>query len=174
MQLIGFSSCRIHVLDLKAKDMGYVLDSTDMYQEGIFFPVVRLYREGVINDDIFNIIRFNSRLPSHTIGDMQAQVSAVRDRRAPGAGARRQVRRRHAAGGDGGDQRPRRAARPRRPAALPKGTWTAVDYVDDDGVDLDQPVKIAVTVTMTDDEMIVDWTDSATDVEGPDQPAPRA
>ena len=84
-ELIGFSSCRVHVLDLMAKDMGYVLDSTDMYQEGIFFPAVRLYREGVINDDIFNIIRFNSRLPSHTIGDIQAEVSAVRHRRAPGA-----------------------------------------------------------------------------------------
>ena len=33
-RLIGFASCRIHVLDLKQKDAGYVLDSTDMYQEG--------------------------------------------------------------------------------------------------------------------------------------------
>ena len=39
--------------------------------------MVRLYREGVINDDIFNIIRFNSRFPSDTIGDLQAEVSAV-------------------------------------------------------------------------------------------------
>ena len=76
-ELIGFSSCRVHVLDLMAKDMGYVLDSTDMFQEGIFFPAVRLYREGVINEDIFNIVKFNSRLPSHTIGDIQAEVSAV-------------------------------------------------------------------------------------------------
>ena len=76
-ELIGFSSCRVHVLDLMAKDMGYVLDSTDMFQEGIFFPAVRLYREGIINDDIFNIVKFNSRLPSHTIGDIQAEVSAV-------------------------------------------------------------------------------------------------
>ena len=56
-ELIGFASCRIHVLDLKQKDIGYVLDSTDMHQEGIFFPVSHLYREGKINDDIFNIIK---------------------------------------------------------------------------------------------------------------------
>ena len=61
--LIGFSSCRVHLLDLKQKDPGYVLDSTDMYQEGIFFPAVKLYSEGKIRDDIFNIIRFNSRMP---------------------------------------------------------------------------------------------------------------
>jgi len=73
--LIGFASCRIHVLDLKQKDAGYVLDSTDMSQEGIFFPVSRLYREGERNDDIFNLIRFNSRMPERTIGDIQAQVS---------------------------------------------------------------------------------------------------
>lgn len=63
-QLVGFASCRCHVLDLKQKDPGYVLDSTDMYQEGIFFPVVKLYREGEINEDIFNIVRFNSGCPA--------------------------------------------------------------------------------------------------------------
>jgi len=35
-----------------------------------------LYREGEVNEDIFNVIRFNSRLPERTIGDLQAQVSA--------------------------------------------------------------------------------------------------
>jgi len=69
--LVGFASCRIHVLDLKQKDPGYVLDSTDMYQEGLFFPATRLYREGEPNDDVFNIIRYNSRLPERTIGDLQ-------------------------------------------------------------------------------------------------------
>ena len=166
-ELIGFSSCRVHVLDLMAKDMGYVLDSTDMYQEGIFFPVVRLYREGVINDDIFNIIRFNSRLPSHTIGDIQAEVSAVVTgvRRAQELCAKFGVDTVQAAMEAINDHGERLALAALR--RMPKGTWSAVDYVDHDGVDLDQPVKIAVTVTVTDDEMIVDWTDSATDVKGP-------
>ena len=75
--LVGFSSCRVHLLDLKQKDAGYVLDSTDMSQEGIFFPCSKIYDQGKICDDIFNIIRFNSRMPERTIGDLQAQVSAV-------------------------------------------------------------------------------------------------
>ena len=45
-RLIGFASCRVHVLDLKQKDPGYVIDSVDMYQEGLFFPGVKLYRAG--------------------------------------------------------------------------------------------------------------------------------
>ena len=76
-ELIGYASVRIHVLDLMQKDAGYVLDSTDMYQEGIFFPGTRLYQGGKQCDDVFNIIRFNSRMPERTIGDLQAQVSAV-------------------------------------------------------------------------------------------------
>src|SRR5262245_24807293 len=166
-QLIGFSSCRVHVLDLMAKDMGYVLDSTDMFQEGIFFPAVRLYREGVINDDIFNIVKFNSRLPSHTIGDIQAEVSAVVTgvRRAQELAAKfgaDTVCAAMQAINDHGERLARAALE-----RMPKGSWSAVDYVDHDGVDLDRPVKLAVTVTVTDDEMIVDWTDSADDVKGP-------
>ena len=166
-RLVGFASCRCHVLDLQQKDPGYVLDSTDMYQEGIFFPVVKLYREGEINEDIFNIVRFNSRLPSHTIGDLQAQVSAVV------TGVRRT---REIADKFGADtltaamdainvhgERLALAALRR----MPKGTWSAEDYMDHDGVDVDRPVKMAVTITITDDEMIVDWTGSDEGVRGP-------
>jgi N-methylhydantoinase B len=166
-RLVGFASCRVHVLDLKQKDPGYVLDSTDMYQEGIFFPVVRLYRQGEIQNDIFNIVRFNSRLPSHTIGDMQAQVSAVI------TGVRRTKEITDKFGADAlveamqaiNDHGERLALAALR--RMPKGTWSAVDYVDHDGVDLDKPVKMAVTITVTDDEMIVDWSESADDVRGP-------
>ncbi|MXY75906.1 MAG: hydantoinase B/oxoprolinase family protein [Acidimicrobiia bacterium] len=166
-RLVGFASCRCHVLDLKQKDPGYVLDSTDMYQEGIFFPVVKLYREGQINEDIFNIVRFNSRMPSHTIGDLQAQVSAV----VTGVRRTREIADKFGvetltAAMDAINVHGERLAR----AALrrmPKGTWSAEDYMDNDGVDLDRQVKMAVTITITDDEMIVDWTRSDEGVRGP-------
>ena len=166
-RLVGFASCRCHVLDLKQKDPGYVLDSTDMYQEGIFFPVVKLYREGEINEDIFNIVRFNSRLPSHTIGDLQAQVSAV----VTGVRRTREIAEKFGvetltAAMDAINVHGERLAL----AALrrmPKGTWSAEDYLDNDGVDLDRPIKMAVTITITDDEMIVDWTESDEGVRGP-------
>ncbi|RZU11405.1 N-methylhydantoinase B [Kribbella rubisoli] len=166
-ELIGFASCRVHVLDLKQKDPGYVLDSTDMYQEGLFFPATKLYREGEANEDIFNVIRFNSRLPERTIGDLQAQVSAcvtgVRRTQAIAAkygvpaltGAMDAIN-------DHGERLARIAL-----AKLTKGTWTAYDFVDSDGVDLDRMVKLNVTVTVTDEEMVIDWTGTDRDVRGP-------
>ncbi|MFG1694419.1 hydantoinase B/oxoprolinase family protein [Nonomuraea sp. NPDC049309] len=166
-ELIGFASCRIHVLDLKQKDPGYVLDSTDMYQEGLFFPCSRLYRRGVQNDDVFNIIRFNSRMPERTIGDIQAQVSAC----VTGVRRTQQIAAKYGAGvltaamdaiNDHGERLARLAL-----AKLPKGTWSAHDFVDSDGIDTDRLIKLNVTVTISDDEMVIDWTGSERDVKGP-------
>ncbi|GAA1017349.1 5-oxoprolinase [Acrocarpospora pleiomorpha] len=166
-ELIGFTSCRIHVLDLKQKDPGYVLDSTDMYQEGLFFPASKLYRGGVQNDDVFNVIRFNSRMPKRTIGDIQAQVSACvtgvrRTQEIAAKYGSETLQRAMGAINDHGERLARLAL-----AKLPKGTWTAHDFVDSDGVDLDRLIKMAVTVTITADEMIIDWTGSDRDVKGP-------
>ncbi|MER7498993.1 hydantoinase B/oxoprolinase family protein [Nonomuraea pusilla] len=166
-RLIGFASCRIHVLDLKQKDPGYVLDSTDMSQEGLFFPATKLYRAGVQNDDVFNIIRFNSRMPERTIGDIQAQVSAC----VTGVRRTQEIAAKYGAGtllaamdaiNDHGEKLARLAL-----AKLPKGTWSAYDFVDSDGVDLDRMIRMQVTVTITDDEMVIDWTGSDRDVRGP-------
>jgi N-methylhydantoinase B len=138
-RLVGLASCRIHVLDLKQKDPGYVLDSTDMSREGLFFPAVRLYAGGVQNDDVFNIVRFNSRMPGRTIGDIQAQVSAC----VTGVRRTQEIAAKYgvdllvdamAAINDHGERLARLAL-----AKLPKGTWTAHDFVDSDGVDLDRP-----------------------------------
>jgi N-methylhydantoinase B len=165
--LIGFASCRVHVLDLKQKDPGYVLDSTDMYQEGLFFPATRLYREGVQDDDVFNIIRFNSRMPERTIGDLQAQVSAC----VTGVRRTQEVAAKYgtetlAAAMDAINDHGERLARLAL-AKLPKGTWTAEDFVDSDGVDTDRMIKLRVTVTVTDEEMVIDWTGSEHGVRGP-------
>lgn len=166
-EVIGFSSCRVHVLDLKQKNAGYVLDSTDAYQEGLVFPASRLYREGEPNDDVLNIIRFNSRMPERTLGDIQAQVSAC------WSGMRRMkdlatkygpdVLREAMADIQAHGERLARLAL----TELPRGTWTAEDVVDSDGIDLDTPLKLKVTVTVTDEEMVIDWTGSETDVKGP-------
>lgn len=166
-QLIGFASVRCHVLDLMQKDAGYVLDSTDMYQEGIFFPATKLYRRGVMVDDPFNIIRFNSRFPERTIGDIQAEVSAC----VTGVRRVKEIASKYGtdvvlgamnAINDHGERLARLGL-----AKLPKGTWTAHDFIDNDGVDLDRMIKMNVTVTITDDEMVIDWTGSDRDVRGP-------
>lgn len=164
---IGFASCRVHLLDLKQRDAGYVLDSTDMAEEGIFFPSVKLYERGKIREDIFNIIRFNSRMPERTIGDLQAEVSAVHT----GSVRLQEIAAKYGPDtllaamqdiSDHGERLSRAAV-----AKLPKGSWTAVDYVDTDGVDLDQLVEMKVTVTVEDDRMVIDWTATDKAAAGP-------
>lgn len=166
-ELIGFASCRVHVLDLNQKDAGYVLDSTDASQEGLVLPVSRLYRGGERNDDVFDIVRFNSRMPERTIGDIQAQVSAC----TTGVRRTQELARKYGVDhllaamrriNEHGEQLARIGL-----AKLPKGTWNATDFLDNDGLELDKPVELAVTVTVTDEEMVVDWTGSARNVRGP-------
>lgn len=166
-ELVAFASCRVHLLDLKQKDPGYVLDSTDMVQEGIFFPGVKIYSRGRINEDIFNIIRFNSRMPERTIGDLQAQVSACQtgDRRVQEVAARHGVHVLVEAMNEINDHGERMALAAL--AKLPKGTWTATDFCDSDGVDLDEKLKMEVTVTVTDTNMVVDWTKTDQPANGP-------
>lgn len=166
-RLIGFASCRVHLLDLKQRDVGYVLDSTDMSQEGIFFPSVKLYERGKIREDIFNIIRFNSRFPERTIGDLQAEVSAVHT----GDVRLREIVEKYGADvvlaamediSDHGERLSRAAV-----AKLPDGSWSAVDYVDSDGVDLDELIEMNVAVTIEGDSMIIDWTATDKAATGP-------
>ncbi len=166
-ELIGFTAIKQHWVDLGQKEAGYMLDSTDVFQEGLIMPGMKLYRGGVRNEEIVNLIRFNSRIPDKVLGDMNAQVSACR------TGERRvaELAERFGLGLlyeaieailDHGERISRA-----RLAELPKGTWTAEDFVDDDGIDRGTLLKLKCEVTVTDDEFIVDWTGSEPTTKGP-------
>ena len=164
--MLGFVCVRAHWMDLGAKDPGYVLDSTDVHQEGILFPGTKVFERGVLNRQIVELIRFNSRMPELVIGDMHAQVACLR------TGERRLV---EVVAKFGRDAVARaveeilaHAERATRAAllALPQGSWTAVDWLDDDGISTD-PVRMQVTVTNRDGTFIVDFAGSAAP-----QPAP--
>lgn len=166
-QLVGFTAVKQHWLDLKQKDAGYCLDSVDMYQEGLFFPCSKIYQRGVLNKEIENIIRFNCRMPDRVLGDMNAQVSSCR------TGERRVTELVDKFGTETYEHAVKeildhgeRLARARL-AALPKGTWSAEDWVDDDGIDKESLVKIKATVTITDEEMVVDFSGSSPATRGP-------
>lgn len=161
-----FLCVRAHWLDLGAKDAGYVIDSTDMHQEGIIFPGVRIIKEGVLDEDLWKVLEVNSRLPEAIRGDFGAQVACLRT-------GERVVRDIFAKFG-----------KPRVLAAieeffiharqktldalikLPKGTWEAHDWLDDDGI-TDTPIKMAVRVTIENERFIVDYNDSSPQVPGP-------
>ena len=73
-----FLCVRAHWLDLGAKDAGYVIDSTDIHQEGIIIPGVRIIKEGKLDEDLWKVLIFNSRLPEAIEGDFGAQVACLR------------------------------------------------------------------------------------------------
>ena len=166
-QLVGFTAVKIHWLDLDQKDAGYCLDTTDMHQEGLFFPCSKVYKRGVLNKELEDIIRFNCRMPERVLGDMNAQISSCR------TGERRVQELVKKFGIETFTQATvqildhgERLARARL-SALPKGSWSAEDWVDDDGIDKETMLKIKATVTISEDELLVDFSGSSAAVKGP-------
>ncbi|WP_254861576.1 hydantoinase B/oxoprolinase family protein [Halovivax gelatinilyticus] len=165
-ELIGYTASRAHWLDLGAKDEGYVLDSTDMHQEGLIFPGTKVYKKGEPDEEILDIIRFNSRIPDKVIGDLNAQIAALRT----GADRLRELHEKYGtetvdAAVDRIVEHGERTAT-EGIEALPDGTWSAVDYVDNDGV-TDELVRIEVEVTIDGDAFTFDFSGSSDEVTGP-------
>ncbi|WP_066367413.1 hydantoinase B/oxoprolinase family protein [Herbidospora mongoliensis] len=164
--LIGFVCVRAHWMDLGAKDPGYVLDSTDMHQEGLIFPGTKVVSRGEPVREIHELIRFNSRMPNEVLGDLHAQIAALR------TGERRLVELSARYGRDTVAAvidtmiEVAEASTADALAALPQGSWTAEDWLDDDGI-TDDPVKMRVTVTIGDGTCVVDFAGSSPAVAGP-------
>jgi N-methylhydantoinase B len=157
---------RAHWMDLGAKDPGYVLDSTDMHQEGIIFPGTKVVSGGEPVRDVYELIKFNSRMPDAVLGDLNAQIAAIRTGERRVTELYRQytppvvaevIRRSVAAAAD---------AAAEAVAALPQGSWTAVDWLDDDGI-TDDPIRMQATVTIAGGTFTVDFTGSSGAVPGP-------
>jgi len=165
-QLVALSCIRAHWIDLGAKDPGYVLDSTNMHQEGIIFPGTKIFKRGEPNRDVLEIIRFNSRFPEIAFGDLNAQVAATR----VGEARVRRIIEKYGLDVvkaavdmvlDAGERASLKAL-----AELPHGSWSAEDYLDDDGI-TDEMIKMKATVTITDRRFVVDFTGSAGAAKGP-------
>lgn len=162
----AFTCIRAHWMDLGAKDPGYVLDSTDMHQEGLVFPGTKVFKKGEPDTELHDLIRFNSRMPDLVIGDLNAQVAALR------TGERRMLEIFDKFGPDTVEaavaeildrgERVTRAAL----AKLPQGSWTATDVLDDDGI-TDEPITMQTTVTIRDGTFTVDFAGSAGTAAGP-------
>lgn len=161
--LIGFACCMAHW-----PDIGGTLDgiTTDIYSEGLQIPIVKYQREGVVNEEIVDIIRANVRLPDRAMGDLRAQLTAIT------TGERRYLElvkrygRKQVADAisDIMDQS-ERAARART-FSIPDGVYEAESYMDDDGVSVSNRIPIRVKVIVEGDEMTVDLSEVAEQVRG--------
>jgi N-methylhydantoinase B len=162
-KLVGFSCCMAHWPDVGGT-LGGV--TTDIYSEGLQIPIVKYARAGVVSQDIHDIIRINVRLPERAMGDLRAQVTAIK------TGERRFLELLDRYG-----QAPvldcirvlmdhAEVAARERTRAIPDGVYEAESFMDDDAVDTAQRIPIRVKVIVSGDEMTVDLTDVARQVKG--------
>ncbi|MFN3143777.1 MAG: hydantoinase B/oxoprolinase family protein [Paracoccaceae bacterium] len=144
----------------------YNPSATEVFQEAVVLPPVRLLREGVYQQDIHDILMRNTRLPQSAEGDLNGQLGALDlgikrlDALLDEYGAPT-VQAALAALGDRAEALLRAEV-----AALPDGSWTAEDYLDNDGIS-DTALKIRVTLTVKDDRLTLDFTGTAPVALGP-------
>lgn len=72
-QLTAFTACVFHHSDIGGRVSS---DNHDVFEEGLFIPLVKLYDGGVLNDSLMETIRWNVRTPAEVIGDIRSQIAA--------------------------------------------------------------------------------------------------
>jgi N-methylhydantoinase B len=156
-----------HWLDVGGNVPGnFNAKATESFQEGFRIPPVKLIRDGALQQDIIDILAANSRVPQSNWGDLNGQINAL------DLGARRL----EALLDEYGDdtvaaalaQLSARAEALMRAnvAALPDGTYSYDDFLDNDGI-TDAPLRIALDLTIAGDRMRLDFSRSAPPCDGP-------
>jgi N-methylhydantoinase B len=166
--LVGFSGSIAHKADIGGTNPGSTsASSTEIYQEGLLLPPVRIETGGVIDRDMERLILANSRQPELVQGDMRAQIAATR----MGVDRIGELCERFGAdvvtGAFAAILKRASAELTRSIAALPDGVSQAVGHMDDDGVEHDRPVKFAVTITKAGDAITFDFSESDRQAKGP-------
>lgn len=166
-ELVMFAASKAHWNDVGGKDPGsWSPSATDIYQEGIQFPVVRLVSASEEVEDIVEMVSRNVRAPELTLGDMRAQAASlhVAARRVAELCGKFGVEAVLEAIEISIDQGRHLALAELR--SLPHGVYEAEEFIDDDGLGGD-PVPVHVRVTLSDDEFIVDFTGTGKTCAGP-------
>jgi N-methylhydantoinase B len=71
--LVAFTSCVFHHSDIGGRVSS---DNRDVFEDGLFIPLVKLYDAGRANDAVFEMIRANVRTPDQVVGDIRSQIAA--------------------------------------------------------------------------------------------------
>jgi N-methylhydantoinase B len=156
---------RAHHSDIGGATPGSMGAATEIFQEGLRIPPVRMTVGGQVNRDVLDLILQNMRLPEEREGDLMAQVGAMRI----GQSRLLEIVDRYgfAMADSYAHELIAYTSRLMRHtiARIPDGVYSAEDWLDDDGMS-DDPVRIAVTVTIEGDRATIDFTGSAPQVRG--------
>jgi len=164
--LIGFVANIVHHADVGGAAVGSMSGGLDeIYKEGLRIPLVRLYRDGVLDDDIMRLLLLNMRLPDERKGDLYAQIAAIR------LGCKRLG---EVMGRIGAETLTRTFSEivtrthTRMQTAisrLPDGEYAFQDVMDDDGAGTEN-IPIALTIRKSGTEIIFDFAGTADQVLG--------
>lgn len=161
-EVVGFTSSMAHWLDI-----GGVLNGVtrDIYSEGLQIPICKLYEEHTQNELLLRIIAQNVRDPNLALGDLRAQIAAVRtgERRFEQILARygrRQIEDAMRFTMERSTERARAAV-----ARIPDGRYEAESFMDGDGV-VEQPIPIRVVVEVRGADMLIDLSGMSPQVQG--------
>jgi len=168
-ELTGFAVTTAHHLDIGAHTPGSggIVDAIDCYAEGLRFQAIKVYEAGKRNQQVWNMLRTNIRLPDLVLGDMDAQIAAAR------IGAQRYVELIELHGlpmivaasedmFDSSERKMRSAIR-----ALPDGDYSATAMLDgylDDPNPVRKDLPIKVTIQKRGDDITVDLSGTAPQV----------
>jgi N-methylhydantoinase B len=145
---------------------GFSANATEVEQEGLRLPPVKLYKRGALDPEILAIILSNIRIADQRIGDIKAQAAAL------SIGERRLTALLDRYGADtverAIDELKDRAAQQMRAriAAIPDGTYEGEAFVDSDGV-VDEPLRIAMRIVKQGETLTFDMTGSSPPCRGP-------
>ncbi len=166
-QLVGLAANKAHWTEVGGMTPGsWTTDSTEVYQEGLQLPAIRVYVAGRSLPFFVDLLKANVRLPDSTLGDFYAGVAALR------AGERGMLTICEKYGVDAllyaidimlarGEQ-----TALARLAEFPLGQYTAQMWIDDDGL-TDEPLPVCVRVTVEPHRFVADFTGSAVQARGP-------
>ena len=145
---------------------GFSASATEVEQEGLRLPPVKLFKKGELDQEIYSIICSNIRVADQRVGDVKAQAAALE----VGADRLDQLLERY------GDETVDlainelhvRAATQMRQliSEMPEGSWQSVAFVDSDGV-VDEPLRINLKVTKDFDKLVFDFSGSSPPCRGP-------
>lgn len=165
-KLIGFSCAIVHHTDVGGRVAGgNASNSTEIYQEGLRIPPLKLYDAGEPNETLFRIIDKNVRVPDKVAGDFRAQISACElgERGFQDLGRQYGLDRLETLFDhllDYTEELTRQAI-----SRLQDGQWEFADHIDNDGFTND-PVPIRVKIKKAGDTITADYTGTSPQVKG--------
>lgn len=168
--LAAFACVIAHQTDIGGRvSGGNACDNTEIYQEGLRIPPLKLFERGVPNETLFAMLERNVRVPEKVLGDVRAQIAALH------SGEKdflqlvqeyglEELREYITEIMDYTERFTRNEI-----TALPDGSFAFTEYIDDDGID-PQPIRIQLNLTIAGDTITADFTGTSPQSKGSIQP----